>query len=101
VHRRVVGKLPRETVSLAAGAKPEDDGIQDGPLVYERASGLLGWVILVQARADPLPQLVRHEPGCREGLLFGCGRATFGHLHASSSGVSPMIADSEGFEIIT
>ena len=44
VHARVVGKLFGQAVSLAAGAKPEDDGVQDASSLRPSTAGPLGRV---------------------------------------------------------
>src|SRR4051794_29355861 len=98
MHRGVVGELLGQVVPLATGAQSEDDGVQGGPLVDTPTSGALGRIALGEDRFDLLPQLVGHAPNGGKGLCLGIVLANRSLL---SSGIVEMIADREGFEIVT
>jgi hypothetical protein len=98
MHRGVVGELLGQVVPLATGAQSEDDSVQGGPLVDTPTSGALGRIALGEDRFDLLPQLVGHAPNGGKGLCLGIVLANRSLL---SSGIVEMIADREGFEIVT
>jgi len=86
-------------VPLATGAKAEDDGVQGGPLFDAPTAGALGRIALGEDRFDPLPQLVGHAPDGGKRLFFGS--VVLAHRSLLSSGIAAMIADREGFEIVS
>src|SRR3954453_18632652 len=99
MHRGVVGELLGQVVPLATGTQSEDDGVQGGPLVDAPPTGALGRIAFGEDRLDLLPQLVGHAPDGGKRLCFGS--ELLPHWGLLSSGITGIIADCEGFEIIT
>jgi hypothetical protein len=104
MHRRIVGELTGEAVPLAAGAKPEDNGVQASALIDAGPPSLLGRIVLSCRMGSII--FSHSSSGTRQIAGSGFSSVVCSPsspiVGASSSWWSQtMILDQGGFEIVT